>query len=52
MNSKPYLMEVLGSGILRDMVMEVAIEGKPAKDAQARAQKRLEDLMRSKGYLK
>jgi multiple sugar transport system substrate-binding protein len=52
MNSKPYLMEVLGSGILRDMVMDVALEGKAAKDAAARAQKRLEDLLKSKGYLK
>ncbi|HET7671182.1 MAG TPA: sugar ABC transporter substrate-binding protein [Burkholderiales bacterium] len=52
MNTKPYLMEVLGSGILRDMVMDVAIEKKPARDAAARAQKRLEDLLRSKGHLK
>jgi multiple sugar transport system substrate-binding protein len=52
MNSKPYLMEVLGSGILRDMVMDVAIEKKPAKDAAGRAQKRLEELLKSKGYLK
>jgi len=52
MTSKPYLMEVLGSGILRDMVMDVALEGKPAKDAAARAQKRLEELLKSKGYLK
>jgi multiple sugar transport system substrate-binding protein len=52
MNSKPYLMEVLGSGILRDMVMEVAVEGKPTNVATARAQKRLEELLKSKGYLK
>ena len=52
MNSKPYLMEVLGSGILRDMVMDVALEGKKAPEAAARAQKRLEDLLKSKGYLK
>jgi ABC-type glycerol-3-phosphate transport system substrate-binding protein len=52
MDSKPYLMEVLGSGILRDMVMDVVLEKKPAKDAAARAQKRLEDLLKSKGYLK
>jgi multiple sugar transport system substrate-binding protein len=52
MNSKPYLMEVLGSGILRDMVMDVALEKKPARDAGARAQKRLEELLKSKGYLK
>jgi len=52
MNSKPYLMEVLGSGIMRDMVMEVALEGKPARDAASRAQGRLEALLKSKGYLK
>jgi multiple sugar transport system substrate-binding protein len=52
MNDKPYLMEVLGSGILRDMVMDVLLENKPPKDATARAQKRLEDLLKSKGYLK
>lgn len=52
MTSKPYLMEVLGSGILRDMVMDVVLEKKPAQDASARAQKRLEDMLRSKGYLK
>jgi len=43
---------VLGSGILRDMVMDVAIEGKSAREATTRAQRRLEDLLRSKGYLK
>ena len=52
MDTKPYLMEVLGSGILRDMVMDVALENKAPKDATARAQKRLEELLRSKGYLK
>jgi multiple sugar transport system substrate-binding protein len=52
MNSKPYLMEVLGSGILRDMVMDVLLENKAPKDATARAQKRLEDLLKSKGHLK
>ena len=52
MNSKPYLMEVLGSGILRDMVMDVALENKAPREAASRAQKRLEDLLKSKGYLK
>jgi multiple sugar transport system substrate-binding protein len=52
MNSKPYLMEVLGSGILRDMVMDVLLENKAPKEATARAQKRLEELLKSKGYLK
>lgn len=52
MNNKPYLMEVLGSGILRDMVMDVLLENKAPKDATGRAQKRLEELLKSKGYLK
>ncbi len=52
MNSKPYLMEVLGSGILRDMVMEVALENKAPRDAASRGQRRLEELLKSKGYLK
>lgn len=52
MNNKPYLMEVLGSGILRDMVMDVLLENKAPKEATGRAQKRLEDLLKSKGYLK
>jgi hypothetical protein len=43
---------VLGSGILRDMVMDVALENKAPKDAAARAQKRVEELLKSKGYLK
>ena len=52
LTDKPYLMEVLGSGILRDMVIDATVEKmEPAKAAE-KAQKRLEDLMRSKGYLK
>jgi multiple sugar transport system substrate-binding protein len=52
LTDKAYLMEVLGSGILRDMVIDVAVEKvEPAKAAE-KAQKRLEDLLRSKGYLK
>lgn len=52
MKTKPYLMEILGSGILKDMVMEVTKEGVPAKKAAAKAQKRAEELLRMKGYLK
>jgi multiple sugar transport system substrate-binding protein len=52
MNTKPYLMEVLGSGILRDMVMDVLLENKAPGEATARAQKRLEELLKSKGHLK
>ena len=52
LTDKPYLMEVLGSGILRDMVLDATVEKmEPAKAAE-KAQKRLEELMRSKGYLK
>ena len=52
MTEKPYLMEVLGSGILRDMVMDVVVERMEPQKAADKAQKRLEDLMRSKGYFK
>ena len=52
MTEKPYLMEVLGSGILRDMVMDVVVEQMEPQKAAEKAQKRLEDLMRSKGYFK
>ncbi|RJX30124.1 MAG: sugar ABC transporter substrate-binding protein [Desulfarculus sp.] len=52
MNNKPYLMEILGSGILKDMVMEVTKEGVPAEKAAAKAQKRAEELLKMKGYLK
>jgi ABC-type glycerol-3-phosphate transport system substrate-binding protein len=52
MTEKPYLMEVLGSGILRDMVMDVVIEKTTPQKAAEKAQKRLEDMLRSKGYLK
>jgi multiple sugar transport system substrate-binding protein len=52
MIEKSYLMEVLGSGILRDMVMDVVVEKMEQQKAAEKAQKRLEDLMRSKGYLK
>jgi len=52
MTQRPYLLEVLGSGILRDMVMDVVLEKIEPQKAAEKAQKRLEDLMRSKGYLK
>ena len=52
MTEKPFLMEVLGSGILRDMVMDVTVEKMEPQEAAERAQKRLEGLLRNKGYLK
>ena len=50
--SRPYLMEVLGSGILRDMVIDVAVEKMEPAKAADKAQKRLEEMLRSRGYLK
>ncbi len=52
MTEKPYLMEVLGSGILRDMVMDVVLEKNAPDKAAAKAQQRLETMLRQKGYLK
>jgi multiple sugar transport system substrate-binding protein len=52
MTDKPYLMEILGSGILKDMVMEVAIEGVAPEKAAAKAQQRAEELIKDKGYAK
>ncbi len=52
MTEKPYLLEVLGSGMLRDMVMDVVLEKTEPEKAAAKAQKRLEDFLRGKGYLK
>ena len=51
LTEKTYLLDVLNSGILRDMVMDVAIERIQPADAAERAQKRLESLLRSKGVL-
>jgi multiple sugar transport system substrate-binding protein len=48
---KPYLLEVMGSGILVDMVFD-AVKGMPSAEAAARAQKRVEELLASAGYLK
>jgi ABC-type glycerol-3-phosphate transport system substrate-binding protein len=52
MSTKPYLMEILGSAILKDMVMEVIIEDVPPEKAAAKAQKRAEELIKDKGYAK
>lgn len=48
---KPYLLEVMGSGILVDMVFD-AVKGAPSAEAAARAQKRVEELLARGGYLK
>jgi len=52
MAGKPYLMEILGSGIIKDMVMEVTKENVPAEEAAAKAQKRAEELIQNGGYAK
>lgn len=49
--SKPYLLEVMGSGILVDMVLD-AVKGMPSAEAAAKAQKRVEELLAQTGYLK
>jgi multiple sugar transport system substrate-binding protein len=49
--NKPYLLEVMGSGILVDMVFD-AVKGMPSAEAAAKAQKRVEELLVSAGYLK
>src|SRR5437773_2365298 len=49
--TKPYLLEVMGSGILVDMVLD-SVKGMPSAEAAARAQKRVEELLASSGYLK
>jgi ABC-type glycerol-3-phosphate transport system substrate-binding protein len=52
MTTKPYLMEILGSGILQDMVMEVTKEGVAPEKAAAKAQKKAEELIVERGYAK
>jgi multiple sugar transport system substrate-binding protein len=52
LSDKPYLMQVLGSGIIRDMVLEATAEGVSPEDAAAKAQKRAEALIRKAGYAK
>lgn len=48
---KPYLLEVMGSGILVDMVLD-AVKGAPSAEAAAKAQRRVEELLVQGGYLK
>lgn len=52
MNTKPYLMQILGSGVLRDMVFEVAVEGIDPKEAAARGQAKAEEIVKSSGSAK
>ncbi|HEV8309981.1 MAG TPA: sugar ABC transporter substrate-binding protein [Methylomirabilota bacterium] len=48
---KPYLLEVMGSGILVDMVLD-SVKGMPSLEAATKAQKRVEELLVKAGYLK
>ena len=48
---KPYLLEVMGSGILVDMVLD-SVKGMSSSDAAAKAQKRVEELLAQTGYTK
>jgi multiple sugar transport system substrate-binding protein len=48
---KPYLLEVMGSGILVDMVLD-AVKGTAPMEAATKAQKRVEELLVKGGYLK
>jgi multiple sugar transport system substrate-binding protein len=48
---KPYLLEVMGSGILVDMVLD-AVKGMPSMEAATKGQKRVEELLVKAGYLK
>jgi multiple sugar transport system substrate-binding protein len=52
LETKPYLMEILGSGIIRDMVMEVVLEDVPIPEAAGSAQARAEELIQMRGYAK
>ena len=52
MAGKPYLMDILGSGILKDMVMEVAKEDVSPEKAAAKAQRRAEEIIVDKGFAK
>lgn len=50
MDDKPYLMAVPGSGILRDMVMDVMAENRSIDKATGRAQTHALRLLALKGY--
>jgi hypothetical protein len=45
-------LQILGSGVLRDMVLDVAVEGKPAAEAAKRGQQRAEQIVRQAGFAK
>ena len=47
----PYLLDVLSSGILVDMVFD-AVKGMPSHEAAIKAQRRVEDFLIQAGHLK
>jgi multiple sugar transport system substrate-binding protein len=47
----PYLLDVMSSGILVDMVFD-AVKGMPSQEAAAKAQRRVEDFLIQAGHLK
>jgi len=47
----PYLLDVLSSGILVDMVFD-AVKGMPSQEAAVKAQRRVEDFLIQAGHLK
>ncbi len=52
LNTKPYLMQILGSGILRDMVLEVTVEDVSIEQATSKAQAKAEALVKKAGFAK
>ena len=52
LNTKPYLMQILGSGVLRDMVLEVTVENVAIEEATSKAQAKAEALVKKAGFAK
>ena len=52
LNDKPYLMQILGSGVIRDMVLEATVEGKSPEGAAEKAQQRAEAIIKKAGHAK
>jgi ABC-type glycerol-3-phosphate transport system substrate-binding protein len=49
LGNKPYLLDILSSGVLRDMVVEAAVQGKPIAEVARRGQLRAEAIVRKAG---
>ncbi len=52
LGNKPFLMQILGSGVIRDMVLDVAVEKQPIEQATKRAQQRAEEIIKQSGQAK